>query len=605
MQSFSIEEPLSRVNSITSAIEGKKYEKELNRIAVLVCDASGDLQAEVKKACATKRLGICVEAKIRARDRDCSIYIVRIDDPSIDDTIAHEMREACVMFDGLLEEDSADTFLDIWAVHGSEASRFEFLDVENHGISIAKSKRASLLNWLHMVAPHGGRPFLRMLRDVYGANVAYSCAQASFFLQKLWYLLFLGIAFIMCGDPSTMSGTHRVIWESSKVGLLLWGLWIVIDGRKQERILAKQTNDYHHQPLNNRRYRQQKDKARCRRMVLHVWPLRIFLLTLCCALLLAQVQLDAWLVFVWGDCLNLGCTEPDKGWIGTLYVNASSTFLGYIFIVIKMLSGKMGKKVADVKNARLLDDYRHDLSKDALYASGLAKIGSFVLLALIFVPQWRSDPGADPDFDCSNVIGYKWLGNSSIFCLQQRVSLQQRQSVFSDSMQGPFVTAPFTEVLMQALVPFFMLKATSKLHADAGKAENELTECEAQIVARGAAHEFESAEDMLSEALAQHKLQRYSAFDELLEQKLAFLCLIFFLPVKPEMIVTWLLSRILDAHSDVLKLLMLQQRPVPNSAEVTHKMHERFLAYALIFAAVWSLLLSVLTYNRSLGELWS
>ena len=62
---------------------------------------------------------------------------------------------------------------------------------------------------------------------------------------------------------------------------------------------------------------------------------------------------------------------------------------------------------------------------------------------------------------------------------------------------------------------------------------------------------------MVHDALRQAVLRPFVALDELLELKLNFLSVAFFLPCRPFIVVPMLLARILEGHTDLSKLLFI------------------------------------------------
>lgn len=593
------------MQSEDSAQAGRRFELELNRVALLLRDGpQGDFERAFRALVAERKLHVCAEATAKVKEKDWHLFIIRVDDPDVEDTIAHEMRELCGKFDNLLDENSAERAMEMWPLHAGEASRNEFLEVENYSRSEGKTKMRRLFCWLHISAVPGGRPFVRMIRDVYGSNVAYNSAVASFFIQKLWVISALAVLFgVVLVKPfdalnSEFLSAPRLLWILGKVLLLLWGAWVLYESWNQERVLEKQPGrSIGYRTMKYRGYRHSLDSTRLLRIALIVWPLRIVFMLFCLAILIAQVQFNAWLIFVWGGCLKTGCVKPNRGLLGTILLNASNTSLAVIFGVLKGLSGQVAQIVARIKNPKLFMEFERYQAKDSIYAAGVAKIGAFIFLGLAFVPQWTQDRGGDPDFDCSGYLWYSWLGDNSIFCLRERASLVQRQALFNEAMTGPFVITPFMELATLVLVPFLLMHFNAELLAKRGRARHtELVDHSVEIVARDA-DDPDSAEMLLGEALCQYHRKKYCAADEVLEHKLCFLSVVFFLPVKPFIIVPWIVSRILDSHTDIYKLLVLLQRPMPNSAKTLHEMHERFLMYSLIFATIWLVLLSLLTYN--------
>jgi len=114
--------------------------------------------------------------------------------------------------------------------------------------------------------------------------------------------------------------------------------------------------------------------------------------------------------------------------------------------------------------------------------------------------------------------------------------------------------------------------------------------------------EFEP-EGFIRKALQQSALKPFEPLDELLELKLSFLWVLLFAPILPLGVIPTLAARLVECHSDLSKLLFVRRRTFPAAAQVCHATQKTFVAGSCIFAALWSVGLSLITYNDDL-YLW-
>merc|ERR1712232_1552350 len=176
-------------------------------------------------------------------------------------------------------------------------------------------------------------------------------------------------------------------------------------------------------------------------------------------------------------------------------------------------------------------------------------------------------------------------------------------------MTGPFMISPCMELIMGVVVPWILIKLdlvhvvqkcmARRCHKtiDGDAQQFEVLPLEGTA---NCSQEFAKPEALIEQALIEYHHKPFVPLDELLEEKLCFLCLIFFAPCKPLIIIPFLATRMLDSHTDVVKLLKITRRSIPNSAKLLHATEQSFLYAAMVFAVLWSLILSLLTYNNDL-----
>mmetsp|Transcript_74104 Transcript_74104/g.229052 ORF Transcript_74104/g.229052 Transcript_74104/m.229052 type:complete len:413 (-) Transcript_74104:328-1566(-) len=111
----------------------------------------------------------------------------------------------------------------------------------------------------------------------------------------------------------------------------------------------------------------------------------------------------------------------------------------------------------------------------------VGKLGTFSILAMIFVPEWDDEStlsGLPANFssmsateqriarngvDCSDLPDVAILGRGALLCLRRRLDPDYRRWLFQKSMKGPFVVAPFIAILIKVLLPILLQKGERSL----------------------------------------------------------------------------------------------------------------------------------------------
>lgn len=107
----------------------------------------------------------------------------------------------------------------------------------------------------------------------------------------------------------------------------------------------------------------------------------------------------------------------------------------------------------------------------ALCIESLAKVGAFTLLAFLFLPNWDdtsfSGSNQSPDQVCPGFLDYDichamagcdssddaYCCSGTLSCARQLLPFSSRKSLFHNWLVGPFVVAPFVDMVPQVLAP--------------------------------------------------------------------------------------------------------------------------------------------------------
>lgn len=310
----------------------------------------------------------------------------------------------------------------------------------------------------------------------------------------------------------------------------------------------------------------------------------------------------------------------------------------------------MGKVFADLYKFDSVYEHQIAAASSCIALEAMGKVGMYTILALAFVPQWTSPSAVDPHADCSSLWSVRIFGESSLTCLQRRLPLERRREFFRATTKGPFCVAPFIGILVKVMIPLVadrldeisrrvrcaccpvwvddasdgLFRILSLIFAYDGdhigclsfvRSGYPFTKVSAALPGvpeRG--DDGEDLEDLVLEgdpaarrtqhamdALDQSVRKLFEPPDELLELKLNFMFVVFFAPIRPFGVLPTLGARLLEVHTDLAKMLFVRRRPFPEDGAALHGAQEGFCRIVMPFALVWSLLLSLITYN---DDLW-
>eukprot|EP00929_Paragymnodinium_shiwhaense_P040092 TRINITY_DN2095_c0_g1_i2.p1 TRINITY_DN2095_c0_g1~~TRINITY_DN2095_c0_g1_i2.p1 ORF type:complete len:701 (-),score=101.57 TRINITY_DN2095_c0_g1_i2:494-2596(-) len=500
---------------------------------------------------------------------------------------------------------------------------------------------------------------LTVLKENYGPSVAYLFARTEFFTQKLWLLtpiLVIGDAI----DANPTKGDDAVImWQVMKALVLLWGIYSAVDGGSANDIVgstgatgstsaAIDLEEHHHQ-ANHLHDKSLDSVGVLSRIVCYGGPLLFAFMFTVVFTIFGVTQLIVFIVYIWGDCVTMGCKDPaiKRGFAGFLAEVGADILLAILLELLHTVGNLIAQKIACLSNHELRRDREFQHEMVAIMLAALDRLGTFSIMAFFFVPQWEQTQG-NLEADCSDLL----FGNSDLFCLQRRMSTQTRRELFMLMFKGPFMVAPFVGIVVKVIVPFVgrhLDEAAETVHCgcmnrctdfiphllglilyyDGGhvggfnyvlhgwqytdiKPEKPIQDKQDEASLQdAAADEFAnlnaSEEDLQARtmwALKQGVRKEFEPLSEELELKVSLLWILFFGPMMPIGIVTTLLARLLESHTDMLKMLYVRRRPFPHPHYLMHFTQTTFVRAAVWAAIGWYAGLSLITFNDDLPH-WS
>lgn len=381
----------------------------------------------------------------------------------------------------------------------------------------------------------------------------------------------------------------------------------------------------------------------------------ILFLSLAALVLSLLLQLKSYLIFEWGECIRLHCDNAGKKWgISAVFVDISVDILmALVFIVglgeaCKALSFQLAR-IWNFKKMRGRTTVQTLLS---LWIEVMAKVGLFTLLAFILLPSWSEDSvnGSTllPEEVCSGQVDYDFcraVGNcdksgdpyccsGTLSCAHQMLPFSARRSLFENWLVGPFVVAPFVDLIPAVLAPILADHLADLADAGAKSFCAKCCCCACGWLARFLAFIFvldgevtgiryvclgttftepkafhtdaedesgeEEAADYLEGALEQAVLRPWDAMEELKELKLNLLFVLLFAPLKPILVLPTLLARLLEVRAKLQKLFLVKRRNIPRDARLVHRPQEIFAVVAVQAACFWHIGLALTAYNSEL-----
>lgn len=288
----------------------------------------------------------------------------------------------------------------------------------------------------------------------------------------------------------------------------------------------------------------------------------------------------------------------------------------------------------------------------ALCIESLAKVGAFTLLAFLFLPNWDdtsfSGSNESPNQVCPGFLDYDichamagcdssddaYCCSGTLSCARQLLPFSSRKSLFHNWLVGPFVVAPFVDMVPQVFAPLL----AGLLHRLADYSEGSTNFCakccccacgwlarflafifvldgevtglryvclgstfgSCHIWHENDADEDDDAADNCDGALEQVLRREYDALDGLKELKLSFLFVMLFAPIQPILVLPTLGARLLEVRSKLPKLFLVKRRNVPRDARLVHATQENFAIRVVQVAFVWHLGLALVAYNTDL-----
>lgn len=352
---------------------------------------------------------------------------------------------------------------------------------------------------------------------------------------------------------------------------------------------------------------------------------------LCAATLVLSLvlQLKSYLIFEWGECIRLKCDNAGQKWgfSAVLVDIAVDILLALVFIVGLGESCKaMSFQLARVWNFRLMRNRQKFQSLVDLCIEVMAKVGVFVILGFVFLPSWSesSVEGSSqlPEEACATYIDYEvcrsifgcdgsdpYCCSGTLSCARQLLPFSARRGLFENWLAGPFIVAPFVDLIPAVLAPLladrladladegatsragrcccfacgwlarflafiFILdgEVTGIRYVCLGKTFRETSLEKLSPLQESTEAEAEAKEDMeaVEGALEQVTEREFDAMDEIKELKLNFLFVLLFAPLKPLLVLPTLLARVIEVRAKLQKVFLIRRRNVPRDARLIH-----------------------------------
>jgi len=479
---------------------------------------------------------------------------------------------------------------------------------------------------------------LKSLRDNYGSNTAYSVAWVHLFTRSLWTLAIM-CAVVVFTDGRADAGNvlSKTTWFLLLFGLSCWGF-----------VILWRTSDLHTHPLLDAatsdadEFDEEDDEDgggmishHVSRVVKHAqvlyFPSIIYTIFVTC-LLLSIIQLKLWLAYSWGDCLRIRmervCVYAVTkygfgGWLANLCANI---LLALVFLLLGPLARGLGVKIAsDLELPELRT--KQVAVNVGVTLEVLGKVGTFVFLAVVFVPAWVKSEGTRR-IDCSHLWGHAVFGDSWFVCLHSQITVYERRKIFKDSMIGPLVVAPILILVFRVLLPYltYRLDKLSRRTVCCVKCCDSI--CDAvrffsylffydksfvggpAFILHGWPFAAANGSDAHIDPIPRHALQQGSkkAFypiEDLFVMKLSWLWMLFFLPVLPWGIFPSVAVWIFEANRKLEELMLVHRRPFPAHAYLIHPTLITFLRGVWVLTILWWAVLITLTYNDASHALLS
>jgi len=469
----------------------------------------------------------------------------------------------------------------------------------------------------------------------YGPGVEFAFAWSAFFIQQLWLLVLYAIIWLAVDGKSLRTKT-RWAYELLKLGVCLWSVWVAIQTtwrhRRPEHKARSQIRRSDVIASSWKEHETCTEKARRRLIILLlVTPSILVLIAALTAIFSMVTVLVLYIIFVWGDCLHSidPCLDAQAkyGFLGWLAEVACDILLAILFELFSCFGEEFSAWIGQLMNYRYQSDVQLFTEMLVLALNAVERIGFVGSLAFLFAPQWADSACGDPhkicpDADCGDLL----MGDIDYRCFQRRLPMETRRWFFEALLKGPFIVAPFIEILVKVIIPKAAVCINHTLsHTAQWKCCCWLAPLRGAIricmliftyhgptvgclkyVFRG--YPFgEIPEDVpdrekILTVLDQVVLKEFNVDNELMELEMSFLWVTFFMPMMPQGVIVTMVAKLLEVNFDITKLLYVRRRPTPMDDRVCRR---ELIAYAWCIAmtsSVWTLGLSLITYNDHFHE---
>lgn len=594
-------------------------EDDTTRVAVmLVTDCLVEEgEGTVSEACAKMReqLKVLSEEDIKFFEHDRKLFVVSMMQSS--EKSASEFMALAKVLGTILKDVGTDNYR-MWPLH-----------TPKHQYSLAAADiSGGILDWLQLYPLAASEvTVVTALHESYGSRVAYTIAWTRIFSHRLWGLAIIcSIAMLAGASPDNGMQHSKMWWYALIASTFAWGgalSWSTGQTARHPLLALAVLDDKVDDDDDNEDAETWSEfMERMYRMTYIVYPpCCLYLIAVTC-ILVSIIQLKLWLAYSWGDCLELRktgtCLYPTRkhGLIGWLAQTSANIFLAAVFLLIgplahslaKVLSYHMGITRQKTRQLRI---------HISTFLELLGKVGTFVLLGLVFVPKWVRQEGIGIP-PCSG-WGHAIFGDTWLECLHNEITVTERRKIFSDCMVGPFVVAPILVLLMKGAVPWLSIQFDrfNRSYTDSNKCCNGMCDALARILALLFSYDGEHVGGIefvykgwpyekvingrtqlhTTGPLQQGAKEEFDCLRELFFLKISWLWVLFFTPVLPWGIFPTVASWIVEARTKLRELLWVRRRPFVKHAVVPHITLRQYMHVILGASTLWWAGLAALTYN--------
>jgi len=185
------------------------------------------------------------------------------------------------------------------------------------------------------------------------------------------------------------------------------------------------------------------------------------------ALTTGYVQLLLMLTFDWGDCITIGsmekkCEGPDvkHGFLGAIVTMVLGICFAFFLEGMKGLANAFGDFAASWYNFEYTIDRQLLANTYAVWLQCVNQCAPLMIYGLLFVTPWpgsaHEDSPANANADCSDLLTFNIVGQSSFFCLSRRIGADRRRHVYRNMLTGPLLVSPFVRLIMTVYLPMLL-----------------------------------------------------------------------------------------------------------------------------------------------------
>jgi len=516
-----------------------------------------------------------------------------------------------------------------------------------------------LLRLLSMQVPPERGCLMDFVRGRFGASAAFTLSWNQVYAQMLWALALPCILLMAFGAFAR----DRDLRPAAQAIVLAWGAGCAVYSRRRfvtgfeaaELVLHGDSRIVH------RARSTLSLPQRWARFLLLALPSLFLFALFIWATFLAVTQLIVHIIYDWGDCLNPEmsadtCRPPEKlqgccrdaeqkhGIFGWAAEAGCDILLVIMVEIFSPISSLFAEWIADLRDHKYASDRECFFGIIKLALATLESMLFRVCFALLVAPQWIP-PSEQPECEVSVSVFQTWCD------VQTDLDVSRRRWVFEKLLKGPFCVAPFISILMKVIVPALSDVIASACHSyrvgglrgaalvpvsglfrilaliftyDGGRVgcfrfvargwpfanlQVAPTADAGADAAVGGGAPGDEDERCASARAALHELIRkpFEAEGELLEINLNFLGVLMFAPFMPVGVLFTLGARILEARTDLAKMLQCKRLVVPKDDEAMRRSQGAFMFAAVFAAAGWHVGVNLVTYNDSFwrwGDDW-